>query len=92
MRSTWNLIPVLLLIGCSANPSRPPPPPTIIEKPVPTFVPIRPELLVRCAWRESAPLAVMPAVASERRACLLFYEAHLDAIGKIQGKADPASP
>ena len=67
----------------------PPPAPTVVEVPVPTYVGIPDALLTRCTWRKSAPLEVMPAVASERKRCLEQYEADREAIRKVRGKPVP---
>ena len=91
MRALLGILP-LILAGCGRDNLKPddvPPAPQLVEVPVPTFVPIDPELTARCQWRDTAPLQEMPAVASERKKCLRFYEANLGAISKIQGKPVP---
>lgn len=82
----------LLLAACArqaVKPDIPTTPAGIVEVPVEVFVPLAADLLARCKWRATAPLDVIPSVARERKKCLLFYEANLDAIGKVQGKAAP---
>lgn len=82
----------LLLAACArqaVKPDIPTTPAGIVEVPVEVFVPIDRELTARCKWRESAPLDVIPSVARERKKCLHFYEANLDAISKVQGKPVP---
>lgn len=85
-------IPSLFLVACGRLPVRPDIPPRVpevVEVPVPTYVPIDAKLTERCEWRETAPLEVMPSVSRERKKCLQFYEANLDAISKMQGKPAP---
>lgn len=84
----------LILAACARDrqvvrPPAPPPAPVLIEVPVPTYVGIPDALLTRCSWRKSAPLEVMPAVASERKRCLEIYEADREAIRKVRGKPVP---
>lgn len=85
-------IPSLFLVACGRQAIKPDSPalvPAIVEVPVPTFVPIDPDLTAKCEWRETAPMEVMPSVARERKKCLQFYESNLDAIQRVQGKPVP---
>ncbi len=84
-------LPSLLLAACTRQLIQPETPvPAIVEVPVPTYVPIDPELTARCEWRETAPLEVIPSVARERKKCLQQYEGQFDAIKRVQGKPVPA--
>ena len=88
---------LLTLAGCAKDKAVRPdapraPAPVVVEVQVPTYVPIADELLARCAWRVTAPLEEIPSAARERKKCLQFYEANLDAIGTVRGKPVPASP
>jgi hypothetical protein len=79
-----------LLSACGSAPmKRPPPAPALVEVVVKVFVPIDPELTRPCVWRPSAPLEEIPSVARERKKCLQFYEANLDAIRRVQGGPVP---
>lgn len=85
-------LPSILLAACgrqAIKPDIPTTPAGIVEVPVQVFVPIDPDLTEKCEWRETAPLEVMPSVARERKKCLQFYEANLDAIQRVQGKPVP---
>ena len=91
MRMLINLAS-LLLVACgrqAIKPDIPTTPAGVVEVPVQVFVPIAPELTAKCEWVESAPLEVMPSVSRERKKCLQFYEANIDAIKRIQGKPVP---
>lgn len=91
MRALFWPLP-LILAACGRHFTKPEIPLTpagIVEVPVEVFVPISEELTSRCQWRENAPLEVMPSVARERKKCLQFYEANLDAISRVQGKPSP---
>lgn len=90
MRLLLTALAALLLAACAKDNVRPPPAPRVVEVPVPTYVPVPDSLLAQCHWRRTAPLEVMPAVASERKRCLELYEADREAIRKITGKPVPA--
>lgn len=66
-----------------------PPAPAIVEVPVEVYVPIDKRLTAKCQWRDQAPLEEIPSVSRGRKKCLQFYEANLDAIGRVQGRAVP---
>lgn len=96
MNSKWKQWLVVLIAGIvtactrgATKPDRPSDPPTVVEVPVEVYVPIERSLLERCKWLDNAPLEQMPSVARGRKGCLQFYEANIDAIGKVQGKPVP---
>ena len=96
MKPTWKHWAALLLsalvTACTRNttrPDAPPEPPTVVEVPVATYVPIDSDLTARCKWRDNAPLEVMPSVARERKKCLIQYEGQFDAIERVQGRPVP---
>lgn len=97
MKPTWKHWAALLLsavvTACTrqgTRPDAPAEPPTVVEVPVPTYVPIEPALTQRCEWTGDAPLEIMPKVARGRRKCLEQYEGQFDAIRKVQGRPVPA--
>jgi len=97
MKPTWKRLTALLLsalvTACTrqaTKPDSPADPPTVVEVPVATYVPINEELTARCEWIDSAPLEVMPSVARGRKKCLQQYEGQLDAIKRVQGRPVPA--
>lgn len=97
MKPTWKRLAALLLsalvTACTrqgVKPDAPADPPTVVEVPVPTYVPIEEELTARCEWVDSAPLEVMPSVTRGRKKCLQQYEGQFDAIRKVQGRPVPA--
>lgn len=80
----------ILLSACGTTPTKAPPPaPELVEVVRKVYVPIDPELTRPCVWRPSAPLEEIPSVARERKKCLQFYEANLEAIRRIQGGPVP---
>lgn len=96
MKPTWKRLAALLLsalvTACTRQATKPdaPQPPTVVEVPVATYVPIDEELTARCEWVAEAPLEVMPKVARGRKKCLQQYEGQLDAIKRVQGRPVPA--
>lgn len=97
MKPTWKRLTALLLsalvTACTrqaTKPDAPADPPTVVEVPVPTYVPIDDELTARCDWVSEAPLEIMPSVARGRKKCLQQYEGQFDAIRKVQGGPVPA--
>jgi len=67
------------------------PAPTIVQVPVPTYVPIDPEL-TKPLPIATGGLADIPAVARERRRALEQCNIDRATVGKIQGKPVPETP
>lgn len=90
MKSTICAAILTLLVGCGRD-VKPdphiPPPPEIVEVPVPHYVPVPGELTAKCNWIRNAPLQDILPVTRGRRHCLEVYEANIDAIRRIQGGA-----
>lgn len=83
------LAAALAAAACTGNVRTPPPARAVIEKPVPYYVPIAPELRRRCTWSKDAPVSLIFEVSRGRRKCLEQYEAQLDGVDAVQGKPAP---
>lgn len=83
---------VLILAGCKASqPTRPDPPPTIVQVPVKVYVPVPDDLTEPCPIAKGT-LAEIPKVARARRQSLESCNADKAAIRKIQGTPVPVEP
>lgn len=91
MRVLTLLSCLALLTACTGNVKRVPVPATLIEVPVPVYVPIDKALTKPCTWvRQGKPSQVFE-VAEGRKRCLDLYEINLRAIDKVQGLPVPAN-